>query len=181
MSFNEGSHLGKYIFNENHAKLYITQDGSDYAIAYSDGQSEMPINFKATENGSYTLTINPGSIEMDYLHLIDNMTGADVDLLAAPSYTFNARTTDYTSRFRLVFSANENDNENENFAFISNDEIIINGEGTVQMIDALGRILFTQEYSPLNAHLSTLTIKPGMYVLQLITSTETKTQKIIVK
>lgn len=183
VSFNENAQLGKYIFNEGHAKLYFTQDGKEYAIAYSDGQREMPINFKATENGSYTLTINPEIIEMDYLHLVDNITGADVDLLASPSYTFNARATDYTSRFRLVFSANENDNENdnENFAFISNGEIIINGEGTVQMIDALGRILFTQENTPLNARLSTLSIKPGMYVLHLITSTETKTQKIIVK
>jgi hypothetical protein len=41
---------------------------------------------------------------LDYLHLIDNLTGADVDLLQMPEYTFTAKTTDYASRFRLVFS-----------------------------------------------------------------------------
>ena len=34
-------------------------------------------------------------------------TGADIDLLQTPSYTFEARTTDNTSRFKLVFSVNE--------------------------------------------------------------------------
>ena len=59
---------------------------------------------------------------MAYLHLIDNMTGADVDLLSpegviagedpqspTPSYTFTAKTTDYESRFKLVFSTNDAD------------------------------------------------------------------------
>ena len=50
------------------------------------------------------------NVEMDYLHLIDNMTGEDVDLLAGAStgsatYTFEAKTTDCASRFRLVFAS----------------------------------------------------------------------------
>ena len=88
-----------------------------------------------------------------YLHLIDNITGADVDLLSAgdrgsesamraegSSYTFNARTTDYESRFKLVFVANENDNENGALAFFSNGNWIIANEGqaTLQVIDVTG-------------------------------------------
>ena len=42
----------------------------------------MPICFKANEDGLYTITVNPENVEVRYLHLIDNMTGADVDLLA---------------------------------------------------------------------------------------------------
>ena len=181
VSFDEGRTLPKFQIGDNSTKLYVSQDGEEYAIAYSEKTGEMPLNFRAAEDGEYTIAMNINDLEMSYLHLIDNMTGVDVDLFATPSYTFNARTSDYTSRFRLVFSTNDTLNENEDFAFISNGEIIVNGEGTVQMIDALGRILLTQENSLINSQLSTLNFKPGVYVLQLITGSATKTQKIVVK
>ena len=66
--------------------------------------STMPINFKATEDGQYTLTIDTEEVNFSYLHLIDKMTGVDVDLLTNPNYTFTAKTTDDERRFKLVFS-----------------------------------------------------------------------------
>jgi uncharacterized repeat protein (TIGR02543 family) len=115
VSFNEGTQLAKYVLNEEHAKLYFTQDGEDYAIVSvgRDGvhtvSTEIPVNIEVNENGEYTLTVseslNSKFSIINYLHLIDNLTGADIDLLASPSYTFTAKTTDYASRFKLVFSA----------------------------------------------------------------------------
>ena len=105
VSFTEGNQLEKFHFG-NDAKVYIPQDGKDFAIAFSEGQGEMPINFKATKNGTYTITVNPEGVEMNYLYLIDNKTGTDIDLLVQPRYTFDAHTTDYESRFRLVFVSN---------------------------------------------------------------------------
>ena len=111
VSFNEGAELGKFYFGTQKANIYIPQSGEEYAIAFSEGQGEMPLNFKATENGTYTISVNPEGVELAYLHLIDNMTGADIDLLhhsaviagedpqsPAPMYTFTAKTTDYESR-----------------------------------------------------------------------------------
>ena len=43
------------------------------------------------------------NVDFSYLHLIDNLTGNDVDLLAVPSYMFEARDSDDTSRFRIVY------------------------------------------------------------------------------
>jgi hypothetical protein len=54
---------------------------------------------------------------MDYLHLIDTMTGADIDLLARrqaqgpASYSFKASTQDDESRFKLVFATNDEDGD----------------------------------------------------------------------
>ena len=64
------------------------------------------------------------------------MTGDDINLLSSagfplykggqrhstnPSYTFEAKTTDYASRFRLVYSiCGDANGDNETFAFISN-------------------------------------------------------------
>ena len=105
VSFSEGTALPKFRLGDN-AEIYIPQGNEDYAIAYSDKQGEMPLNFKANEDGEYALSFNLEGVEMDYLHLIDQMTGADIDLLQAPSYSFTATTQDDESRFKLVFAAN---------------------------------------------------------------------------
>jgi len=65
------------------------------------------------------------SSQFSVLRLIDHLTGANIDLLTTPCYTFTAQNDDYASRFKLVFNA-IND-ENEDFAFISNGEIMVNG------------------------------------------------------
>ena len=183
VSFNEGIHLEKFYFG-NGAKLYIPQGGKDYAIAFSEGKGEMPLNFKATENGEYALNVNPEGLEMAYLHLIDNLTGTDVDLLNTPSYTFTAKTSDYESRFRLVFVDNEEDASStgsEAFAFCLNGNWIITNEGeaTLQIIDVTGRILSSEE---INGSASKgIDAQAGVYVLRLINGENVKTQKIIVR
>jgi hypothetical protein len=196
VSFNEGNTLEKFVFNKDNAQLYIPQNGKDYAIAFSEGQGEMPLNFKATKDGTYTLSIDAENVEMGYLHLIDNMTGNDIDLLAAKvpepaegpaTYTFNAKTTDYESRFKLVFSANNANNEDgvstssTAFAFFSDGNWIINNEGeaTLQIVDAKGRILSSET---INGNVSkAIKAVPGVYMIRLINGNDVKTQKIVVK
>ena len=181
VSFNESDELGKFYFGKQDANIYIPRDGEEYAIANTELTGETPLNFKATRNGEYTLMVNPESVEMEYLHLIDNITGTDMNLLATPSYTFTAKADDYASRFRLVFSANNNNlNNDDNFAFISNGQLVVNSEGTLQVFDALGRQLYAKELSTANYQLPIVT-SPGVYVLRLINGGNVKTQKIVVK
>ncbi|MBR6847535.1 MAG: T9SS type A sorting domain-containing protein [Bacteroidales bacterium] len=114
--------------------------------------------------------------------MIDNLAGADIDLLQTPSYTFTARNDDYASRFKLVFNVQQGGEvADEDFAFISNGELIVNGTGTLQVIDALGRELVCKKLSPLTSHLSLLTFKPGVYVLRLVNGEKLKTQKIVIR
>ena len=180
--FDEGRQLPKYQLFKNSTKLYITKNGKDYAIVNSEAQGEMPVNFKAEENGTYTLSINTENVEMNYLHLVDNMTGMDVDLLQTPSYTFDATTNDYTSRFRLVFSANDVNEQNaETFAFFSNGNWVVNNEGeaTLQVIDVNGRIVSNETINGTVA--TSINATPGVYMLRLVNGNEVKTQKIVVK
>ncbi len=202
VSFNEGSELGKFYFGTQNANIYLPQNGKDYAIAFSDKQGEVPVNFKANKNGTYTLSFSGNVISsaakksiFTYLHLIDNLTGADIDLLAGdcgsesamtiPGYTFTAKTTDYESRFRLVFSATEGDGASTGsatFAFmdaggnwiISND-----GRAILQVVDAMGRILSNET---INGSVSkNINGTPGVYVIRLINGDSIRTQKIVVK
>ena len=184
VSFNEGSELGKFYFGTPNANIYIPQNGKEFAMVSSEAQGEMPVNFKANVDGQYTITVNAEDMEMGYLHLIDNLTGFDIDLLATPSYTFNAKSDDYASRFRLVFngsSIEESVNEEQPFAFISNGEIVINGTGIVQAFDMLGRQLFSHKVDSASSIPNSEFPAAGIYVLQLTNNENTRTQKIIVK
>ena len=182
VSFNEGDELGKFVFSKDNAKLYIPQGNEDYAIAYAEKQDEMPLNFEVKENGSYTISVNPESVEMTYLHLIDNMTGVDVDLLATPSYTFEAKTSDYASRFRLVFSNGDTDDDNEKpFAYISNGNIIVTGDyanATLQIVDMTGHVIVSTDVAR-NVYIANMT--PGVYVLRLIDGEKVRAQKIVIE
>ena len=103
VSFNEKDQLIKYNLSGQNGKLYIPQNGQDYAVAYANEERELPINFKAAKNGNYTISIETEGLEIGYLHLIDKLTGNDVDLLKTPSYTFEAKTKDSIERFTLTF------------------------------------------------------------------------------
>ena len=180
LSFNEGSQLSKFYFGQNKANIYFPQDNEPLAIVSSEGQGEMPLNFKAYENGSYTLSFGSQNASFNYLRLIDNLTGAEVDLLQTPSYTFNATTTDYESRFKLVFCTGVND-DSDSFAFCSNGNWIINndGEAILQVIDVTGRILSSET---VNGSVSkAIHAAPGVYMLRLINGDNVKAQKIVVK
>jgi len=184
--FGGNGTLPKFQLNSNGTKVYIPQDNKDYAVVSAEDQGEMPVSFRAAENGTYTLSFSSENVSFSYLHLIDNMTGADVDLLAATStgsvatYTFNARTTDYSSRFRLVFATGSN-NDSDNFAFFSNGNWIIGNEGeaTLQVIDVTGRVLSSET---VNGSVSkAINASAGVYMLRLINGNDVKTQKIVVR
>ena len=182
VSFNDGAQLPKLTINENSTKLYIPQDDEDYAIVRTEAQGELPVSFRASENGTYTLSMNVENVDMNYLHLIDNMTGMDVDLLQTPSYTFEANTNDYANRFKLVFAANSTDEADESsFAFFSNGNLIVNNEGnaTLQVIDINGRILSSETIS--GSCSKAINATTGVYMLRLINGENVKVQKVVVR
>ncbi len=204
----DGAPLEKFTLNENGTKIYATEDGQDWAVAViaseakqiedstlsQSSRTEQPVNFKAAQNGTYTLTVNVENMDLDYLHLIDNMTGADVDLLGdarhcvSTAYTFAAKTTDYASRFRLVFSTNCGDaiGDNAPFAYVSNGNIVVVGDAvgdagtaSLQVVDLMGRVLVCRDAFNASA-ISTTGIPAGVYVLRLVDGENVRTQKVVI-
>lgn len=89
--------------------LAVRNGNGDFAIAHCDKKSDaVELVFTTPDEGSFTMDVNVVAGDFDYLHLIDSLTGVDVDLLATPSYTFEASARDDASRFRLVFSIKGN-------------------------------------------------------------------------
>ena len=195
--FGEGQGLEKFQLNPKHTKLYVPMEGKDYAVACSQAaQGEMPLNFKAEKDGTYTLSFDVENVDLDYLHLIDNMTGADVDLLhpnaviagedpqsPAASYTFTAKTTDYASRFRLVFGADaaSGDACEPSFAFFNGSEWVVSNQGraTLQVVDVMGRVLSSEQIDG-NAEVG-INQPAGVYMLRLVNGDNVKVQKVVVR
>ena len=180
--FGEGIGMEKYTLDgDKGSKIALWQEGQDFAVAYTNGQDEMPINFKATQNGMYSISIEANSLDLDYLHLIDNLTGNDVDLLVTPNYTFEAKTTDYASRFRLLFApAEEIEVGTEGFVFFADGHLHIFNQGNarLQLIDMTGHILLAETFQ---GNLDkTLDLVPGVYVVRLVSEKDTRSMKIVV-
>ena len=176
--FDGGATLGKFQLNAYSTKVFFSEEGKDYAIINADNMGEIPVSFKAEKNDSYTLSFTNEEVTFSYLHLIDNLTGADVDLLQTSSYSFSAKTTDYASRFKLVFVIGQN---NDDFASFINGDLIINNDGKaiLQVVDITGRIMSSEEIT--GCYSKHLEAASGIYMLRLISGSNVKVQKIVVR
>ena len=178
----EGRQLSKLQIFDGSTKLYIPQDGEDYAMVSSNRQGEIPLNFKAKETGKYTITVETfPETSQKGVKLIDLLEEIEIDLNENPSYTFIGSPADSQARFKIRFEdseVSENPESSENsdvFAYQNGTEIIITGDGELQVFDIMGRMIATQRVSGVET-----VRKPsqtGVYILKL----NGKTQKIVVR
>lgn len=184
--FGNGSVLHKFQISESNTKIYLPQNGENYAVLNVSEDGQTPVNFKASENGDYSLVVTPENVDIEYLHLIDNITGADVDLLVDPKYSFKASTDDIASRFTLRFR-NGCVNVNETFCpiiFRQNGDLSISGiqgESEIQIVDMLGRVISTESVNISGDVVRHINTTPGVYVVRLINNNNIYTQKIVVE
>ncbi len=177
--FNDGVGLDKISHrNPDAPMLYIPQDGVNYAIAtMSDDTQMFGLNFSAKTMGKYTIRMNAKG-NYGYLHLIDLLTGEDVDMLVEDSYSFVGSPNDKEARFVVKlndFAGNNTAVDSDDFAYQSGNEIIVEGNGDLQMFDVMGRRITTVTVNGVQT-----VEKPsqtGVYILRL----NGKAQKIVVR
>jgi hypothetical protein len=180
--FGGNEMLPKFQLRQNSTKVYIPVEGNDFAVVSAEAMGELPVNFRAETSGNYTLNFAAENVSFTYLHLIDNMTGANIDLLQTPFYSFDATTADYASRFRLQF-ATGNSADGDTFGFFNEAGNLtifgIEGTATLQVMDINGRILSTDTFS--GSYEKQLNVAAGIYMLRLVNGNDVKVQKIVVR
>ena len=167
-------------------QMYIRWNNDDFRSIFIDHTPDyVPVWFEAAEDGVFTMSWNTANADFGYMHLVDNMTGNDIDCLVSDSYTFEALTTDMIGRFRLVFSPlgiSETEGEgNGIFAFVNGNELVVTGEGELSLIDMNGRLLTTEHVSGQQSHIALPKVAVGMYMLRLSNANNVKVQKIVVR
>ena len=175
--------------------IYAQLEGESFQVLFApEGVTNIPVRFEAKEDGNFTLNWNTYHGEFSYLHLIDNITGVDVDCLTTDEYKFEGKTSDYKSRFKLVFRCEGDEPEDpeepddpddgedsDHFAFMFGDELVVNGEGLLQMFDIQGRCLMqTQALGQQSSH-SLPKVAAGVYVFRLTGDKKVKVQKMVIK
>lgn len=175
VSFNENERMPKFDLLEGRAKLYIPKSNNDYAIAFSNRQGEVPVYFKAKETGRYTISVEThGCSSLQGVKLIDKFENVVIDLGIENSYTFIGTPADSRDRFIIRFENSENF-ESSDFAYQNGTDIIVNGNGELQIFDVMGRLVSQQYVNDIE-----IIAKPsqtGVYIFKL----EGKTQKIVIK
>ena len=181
--FGEGIGLDKMAhYSSSAAQIAIREGENDYAIAHVGADcEEMNVVFKNTKNGYYTVTFE-GLDDFEYLHLIDNILGIETDMKQEPYYKFHALGNENENRFKIVlrdYSGIDDNTDNQMFAYIAGGNIIVKGEGTLQIIDMTGRIVNTINVNGVeNIEKPT---QDGIYVLRIINGNNVKNQKIVVR
>ncbi len=173
VNFNEGGQLGKFYFGEQNANIYIPRNHDEYAIIHSDRRSDVDVHFKAKEFGYYTISFASENTDINGIQLIDLFTNDIIDLSENSSYTFTGSPADRAARFKLVF--NNVSEENGIFAYQNGDDIIVDGEGELQMFDVMGRLVANQRINGVETIAKHE--QAGIYILKM----NEKTQKIVVK
>ena len=182
IQINNGNTLRKLNIGYS-TSVYVMSDGDDYAAArVEELAGTMPVHFKAVAEGEYEITVNTKNIEASTLLLFDNFKNETIDLLETPTYSFKSSADDEDNRFKLIFDFNNNnyngveDNfTSEIFVYQSGDELIVNGEGELQIFDVLGRLVTSKNISGVER-----VGKPeqtGVYIFRL----NEHTQKLIIK
>ncbi len=175
--FAEGHGLNKIEHrNSEIPMLYIMNNGQNYAIAdMSDDTEVINIGFEAKTMGQYTFSIKTEG-QYSYMHLVDKLTGEDVDMLVEDSYTFVGAPNDRKDRFvlNLNYNAANINTDSDIFAYQSGSDIIIRGDGELHVFDVMGRLVLTQRVNGVE----TISMQSqGVYIFKL----NGMTQKIVVR
>ena len=169
-------------------RISLRHEGGDFAILFREmTEGSQPVYFDAEETGVYTLGWNVANADFRELTLVDNITGVRCDMLNRDSYTFEGRVSDYRSRFKVIigeFAGQEGDDtviSDGSLAFYDGGEWVVNGEGTLVVVDMLGRTLYTAQLGGAQSRVGLNGLVPGVYVLRVSNGGGTVSQKIMVK
>ena len=174
----KGLRMGKGQFYAHH------EDG-DYAIFFArEGMRQVPLYFETDVDDTFVLTWDTQNGQFYDLRLVDNITGANVDMSQNGQYVFQSSATDYKSRFKLVFDVtgleeDEDGMASDSFAFVNNGLLVVNAEGQMDIVDLNGRVVYSSTLTSQQSVIDLNHLSHGLYVLKIAGQKSLMTQKIV--
>ena len=165
-------------FDKGIAEIYVENNNGRYAIlSYDEKATEIEVNFHANQMGNYTIA---AITEGDFRNvvLVDRLSGIETNLMIE-DYNFTATSGDNAKRFLIKIDNGHQSSDNANFAYQSGEELVVEAEGTVQIIDIMGRIVYCDDVESTNNRINVSNFNNGTYVVRVINENEVKVQKII--
>ena len=183
VSFDEGLGLDKINHrNADIPMISVPVEGKEYAIAkMNQDVTEIPVTFKASAMGEYTISARSIACEFSQITLIDKQTGNTTNMLLE-DYSFIATSNDDASRFVLKLDNGQQPTGDSHFAYVNNGEIIVSGiEGNavVRVMDVTGRLV-TECNATESVNIPTASFRSGVYMIQMMDNNGVKVQKVII-
>ena len=171
-------------FDRSIAEIYVAENGNRYGIkTYNENTTEVEVNFHANEMGNYTIAIVE-SIEVandfEQVILVDKFSGVETNLLIE-DYDFTATGGDDVNRFIVKLAVSDQQSAvSDNFVYQSGEELVIDAEGTVQIIDVMGRVVYSDDVESTNNRIDVSGFRNGTYVVRVISGSEVKVEKVVI-
>ncbi len=166
-------------FNDAIATVYVAEDGKNYGIYNCDADvQEVELSFNANQMGNYTISIEPNG-KFQTVTLVDRFTGIETNMLVE-DYHFTAMSNVNANRFIVRMVNGQQTTDNSHFVFQSGEDLIIDAEGTVQIIDVMGRVLVSDEVESTNNRINVSGFQNGTYMVRVINGSEVKVEKVVV-
>lgn len=161
-------------FNEDNAKIFVSNDGVRYGIANVDEDvAEVELSFVAAQMGNYSISFDING-KFETVTLVDRFTGVETNMMLEDEYTFTATSNDSHNRFVVRLGSAKVDNAN--FVYQSGDELIIDAEGAIEIIDMMGRVVYSSEMNDGRVNVSNF--NNAAYVVRALN--EGKVQKVVI-
>ena len=167
-------------FNEDIATVFVANNGRRYGIANVDeNATEVELSFVASQMGSYSISIETEG-EFETVTLVDRFTGIETNMLIEEEYNFTATSNDSHNRFVVRLANGQEPTANSQFVYQSGDELIVNAEGRIQIIDMMGKVVYTTDIVGEDNRINVSNFNKTAYVVRNINEKAVKTQKIVI-
>ena len=164
--------------NQSIADIYVKNNGRQYSVlGYDRDVTEIELFFDAKEMGNYNISIEPNG-KFQNVTLVDRKTGAETNMLL-DSYSFTATANENPDRFFIRLDNGQSAIDG-NFVYQSGDELIVEAEGTIQIIDVMGRMVYNNDVESSNNRINVSNLKGATYIVRNISENVVRTQKIVI-
>ena len=167
-------------FNEEITTIFVYNNDKSYGIYNCEEDvEEVPIYFNNTNGmGKYTISIDAKG-DFENITLVDLVSGDETNMLVH-DYNFTASQQENTKRFILKFVEKQQTTDNSNFVYQSGEELIVNTQGTVQIIDVVGRVVYNNVVLNESERINISGFTTGTYIVRVISDKDVMTQKVVV-
>lgn len=167
-------------FNEEIATIFVYDNEKSYGVYNCDEDvNEVPIYLNNTNGiGKYTISIDAKG-NFEDVTLVDLFSGDETNMLVH-DYNFTTSLQEDTKRFVLKFVNGQKSTDDGHFVYQSGEELIINTQGTVQIIDVVGRVVYNDVVLNESQRINISGFTTGTYIVRVVNDNDVMTQKIVV-
>ena len=167
-------------FNEDNARIFVENEGRHYGIANVEANAtEVELSFVAAQMGNYTISLDVNG-EFETVTLVDRFTGVETNMLLEDEYSFTATSNDNAKRFVVRLTNGQEPTANSQFVYQLGKELILSIEGSVQIVDMLGRVVYSNEHANAYNRINVADFNDATYVVRVVNEEGVKTQKVVI-